>query len=110
REYEKFESPKKKKKTGKRKATSSLHLSEIKIDETDEEAGEKSPVSSDELIELEKQDIFSNGSGKRNEDFAIDLDTEDEGRVVCSECGALVDPDEITDEGCRFCGGNIIII
>jgi len=97
--------------TNDKNISSTSHFDD-KIYMSNEETGDKSLVSSDELRELETQNIFSNGSdnNKNNDEYELNVGTEEEGRVVCSECGALVDLDEITDEGCRFCGGNILVI
>ncbi len=65
-------------------------------------------VSSEELRELEKNEIFSNGSNNNKESYELELDTPAEEQLVCSECGALVQPEEITEEGCTFCGGRVI--
>ena len=64
---------------------------------------EKEPlISSEEIHELETNEIFANGNDE------LELDTPREELMVCSECGALVNPLEITNEGCTFCGGRLI--
>ncbi|MHA2243589.1 MAG: 3'-5' exonuclease [Candidatus Hodarchaeales archaeon] len=62
-------------------------------------------VSSEELQELETNEIFANGLDENNE---VDVDAPNEELMVCSECGALVNPQEITNEGCTFCGGQLL--
>ena len=61
---------------------------------------EKVPlISSEEIQELETNEIFANGNDE------LEIDTPREELMVCSECGALVNSLEITNEGCTFCGG-----
>lgn len=67
------------------------------------ESGEDVIITSEELQELESNEIFTNGQEKNNE-----LDAPNEELMVCSECGALVNPQEITNEGCTFCGGQLL--
>ncbi|MFX1282471.1 MAG: 3'-5' exonuclease [Promethearchaeota archaeon] len=61
--------------------------------------GKAQLISSEEIQELETNEIFTNGNNE------LELDTPKEELMVCSECGALVNPLEITSEGCTFCGG-----
>ncbi|MFW9903994.1 MAG: LAGLIDADG family homing endonuclease, partial [Candidatus Thorarchaeota archaeon] len=68
-----------------------------------EEPPKKIPIiTEEELKELETNDIFANGNDLLE-------DTPNEELIVCSECGALVNPREITREGCTFCGGQLLI-
>ncbi|MFX0206480.1 MAG: 3'-5' exonuclease, partial [Candidatus Hodarchaeota archaeon] len=68
-----------------------------------EEPKKKIPIiTEEELEELETNDIFANGN-----DLLEDAPNEE--LIVCSECGALVNPREITREGCTFCGGQLLI-
>ena len=69
------------------------------------ESDEDVLITSEELQELETNEIFTNGQEKNNE---LDVDAPNEELMVCSECGALVNPQEITNEGCTFCGGQIL--
>jgi len=66
-------------------------------------------VSTDEISELESDEIFNNGSGNGKSAKSLELGTLEEELIVCSECGALVSPREITNEGCIFCGGESLI-
>ena len=59
-------------------------------------------ITEEELEELATSDIFTNGNDHLE-------DTPNEELIVCSECGALVNPMEITREGCTFCGGQLLI-
>jgi DNA-directed RNA polymerase subunit RPC12/RpoP len=92
------------------KIKSSVSISEKKDELVLEKTNEQVLVSSDEIDELENQDIFTNGTENGDKVYTLDLEEETEGKIVCSECGALIDPEEITDEGCKYCGGNIIVI
>ncbi|UCG02066.1 MAG: hypothetical protein JSW11_21040 [Candidatus Heimdallarchaeota archaeon] len=75
----------------------------------DTEPLEKTPIiSEDELQELETNEIFTNGNGQL-EVNTLEINTPNEELTVCSECGALVNPLEITREGCTFCGGQLLI-
>lgn len=69
-----------------------------------EESGEDILVTSEELQELETNEIFTNGREKDNDRYELDIDKPNDKLIVCSECGALVDPLEITHEGCTLCG------
>ncbi len=97
-------------KTVKKKDKTSVPSSKVVEDVYSEKTEDKILVSSDEITELETQDIFTNGVENGEKVYSLSLEAEEGGRIVCSECGALVDPEEITDEGCKFCGGNIIVI
>ena len=70
-----------------------------------EESSEDIIVTSEELHELETNEIFTNGREKDNDQYELDIDNPNDKIIVCSECGALVGPLEITHEGCTLCGG-----
>ena len=70
-----------------------------------EEPGKDILVTSEELQELETNEIFTNGREKDNDKYESDIDNPNDEIIVCSECGALVNPLEITHEGCTLCGG-----
>ncbi|MHA2204140.1 MAG: hypothetical protein ACW991_10670 [Candidatus Hodarchaeales archaeon] len=57
---------------------------------------------------MEENEIFTNGNGQL-EINTLEINTPNEELIVCSECGALVNPLEITREGCTFCGGHLLI-
>jgi DNA polymerase elongation subunit (family B) len=60
-------------------------------------------ITEEELEELETNEILNNGNDH------LEVDAPKEELIVCSECGALVNPLEITREGCTFCGGQLLI-
>ncbi len=77
--------------------------------EPKQESKETTPIiTKDELQELEENEIFTNGNGQL-EINTLEINTPNEELIVCSECGALVNPQEITREGCTFCGGHLLI-
>jgi hypothetical protein len=68
---------------------------------------EKSPdsitlISSEELLELESSDLFVNGANSDHDPLTIEEISENE--IFCSDCGALINPNEVTIEGCLHCG------
>ncbi|UCE12517.1 MAG: hypothetical protein JSV04_10010, partial [Candidatus Heimdallarchaeota archaeon] len=65
-------------------------------------------ITSEELTELETNNAFTNGSERDKDEYELAINTPKKDLIVCSECGALVNPQEITNEGCTFCGGNIL--
>lgn len=76
--------------------------------EDEEIDNEISLITSEELIELETNNVFTNGLEKDEDSYELNTNTPEKDLMVCSECGALVNPQEITNEGCTFCGGKII--
>ena len=85
-----------------------IYTNSLKKIEPEEKNKEISLISSEELRELETNEIFLNGSNNNKENYELELESPTEEHLVCSECGALVHPAEITDEGCTFCGGRVI--
>lgn len=73
---------------------------------------EKSPdsmtlISSEELNELESSELFTNGVNSDN-DLLTSNEEFTEAEIFCSECGALINLNELTIEGCLHCGGRKI--
>ncbi|MFX0171282.1 MAG: hypothetical protein ACFE9L_05130, partial [Candidatus Hodarchaeota archaeon] len=64
-------------------------------------------VSEEELDELETSELFTNGLTNNQAEYISEQESLEE-NIVCSECGALVNPQEMTSEGCVFCGGRKI--
>ncbi|MHA2292922.1 MAG: 3'-5' exonuclease [Candidatus Hodarchaeales archaeon] len=90
----------------KKKSTLAQNKSQL---QADMEVTEEIPlISTDELLELETNDIYFNGSESDKEKYDFEIDTPIEELIPCSECGALFKLQEITNEGCRYCGGEIL--
>ncbi|MFX0123621.1 MAG: hypothetical protein ACFFAE_08255, partial [Candidatus Hodarchaeota archaeon] len=84
-------------------------IKKVKSEPIYKELKEKLPIiTEDELQELETSEIFTNGNDLAKINI-LEIKTPNEELVVCSECGALVNPLEITREGCTFCGGQLLI-
>ncbi|MFX0185934.1 MAG: LAGLIDADG family homing endonuclease, partial [Candidatus Hodarchaeota archaeon] len=82
----------------------SSNVREIKLDTSSESS---ILVSEEELNELETNELFTNGLTNNQVEYISEQESQEE-NIVCSECGALVNPQEITSEGCVFCGGKLI--
>jgi hypothetical protein len=80
------------------------NLREIKLDTSSESS---LLVSEEELNELETSELFTNGLTNNKVEYISEHENLEE-NIVCSECGALVNPQEITSEGCMFCRGRKI--
>ncbi|MFX0212407.1 MAG: hypothetical protein ACFFDT_40915, partial [Candidatus Hodarchaeota archaeon] len=99
-------------KTGKEKGVIESNLKRIELDKSslirEEEPIElTSLISEDELDELETSELLTNSLANNQAEYISEHESLEE-NIVCSECGALVNPQEITSEGCVFCGGRKI--
>ncbi|MFW9778618.1 MAG: 3'-5' exonuclease [Candidatus Heimdallarchaeota archaeon] len=50
-------------------------------------------------------DVFINGNLENKKTIQAELELFDDENVFCSECGSIVSLQELSDEGCRICGG-----
>ncbi|MFW9855614.1 MAG: 3'-5' exonuclease [Candidatus Thorarchaeota archaeon] len=50
-------------------------------------------------------DVFINGNLESKKAIQAEPEPFDDENIFCSECGSIVSPQELSDEGCRICGG-----
>ncbi|MHA2094250.1 MAG: DNA polymerase domain-containing protein, partial [Candidatus Hodarchaeales archaeon] len=60
-------------------------------------------VSTDEIEELEKTDMFTNGHENGEESSFEQVDAYSEEEIVCSQCGTFISLNEVEEEGCIYC-------
>ncbi len=71
--------------------------------ETTSRDQKSSLVSPDEIDELEKTDLYTNGEkGEEETSITQEESTSDE-EIVCSKCGAFITLTEFNEEGCVYC-------
>ncbi len=60
-------------------------------------------VSTEEIEELEKSDLYSNGRTMKDESSYSQVDSLSEDELVCSQCGTIITIAEVEGDGCVYC-------
>ena len=70
------------------------------LEKNDEELGSITP---EEVEEVEEEIIYTNGNSIKEEAFYSEKEDESKGGIVCVLCGAIVNLDELIEDGCIYC-------